>query len=57
MQYRSHWEIGLAEEIYTDGLGHVMRDVQALARLASLNMTMRYVDADKEAMRKVVDLV
>ncbi|PPR71021.1 MAG: hypothetical protein CFH03_02277 [Alphaproteobacteria bacterium MarineAlpha3_Bin2] len=34
-----------------------MRDVQILARHASLNMTMRYVDADKEAMRKVVELV
>jgi hypothetical protein len=28
-----------------------------LARHASLNMTMRYVDADKEAMRKEVELV
>ncbi len=38
-------------------VGGSMRDVQILARHASLNMTMRYVDADKEAMRKVVELV
>jgi integrase len=38
-------------------VGGSMRDVQMLARHSSLNMTMRYVDADKEAMRKVVDLV
>ena len=34
-----------------------MRDVQILDRHDTLNMTMRYVDADKEAMRKVVELV
>jgi hypothetical protein len=28
-----------------------------LVHHSSLNMMMRYVDADKEAMRKVVDLV
>ena len=38
-------------------VGGSMRDVQLLARHSSLNMTMRYVDADKEAMRKVVDLI
>jgi integrase len=38
-------------------VGGSMRDVQLLARHSSLDMTMRYVDADKEAMRKVVDLV
>jgi integrase len=38
-------------------VGGSMRDVQVLARHSSLNMTMRYIDADAEAMRKVVDLV
>ena len=38
-------------------VGGSMRDVQMLARHNSLNMTMRYVEADKEAMRRVVDLV
>jgi hypothetical protein len=38
-------------------VGGSMRDVQMLARHTSLNMTMRYIDADAEAMRKVVDLV
>ncbi len=28
-----------------------------LARYRSLNMTMSYVEADRDAMRKVVDLV
>ena len=34
-----------------------MHDVQLLARHSSPNMTMRYVDADAEAMRRVVDLI
>ena len=34
-----------------------MHDVQLLARHSSPNMTMRYVDADAEAMRRVVDFV
>ena len=34
-----------------------MRNVQMLARHSSLNMTQQYVEADKNAMRKVVDLV
>jgi integrase/recombinase XerD len=38
-------------------VGGSMRDVQMLARHRSLNMTMLYVEADKEAMRKVVELV
>lgn len=38
-------------------VGGSMRDVQMLARHASLNMTMRYIEADVEAMRKVVQLV
>lgn len=38
-------------------VGGSIRDVQMLARHQSLNMTMRYIEADKEAMRKVVDLV
>lgn len=37
--------------------GGSMRDVQMLARHASLNMTMSYIEADEDAMRKVVDLV
>ena len=38
-------------------VGGSMRDVQMLARHASLNMTMRYIEADVEAMKKVVQLV
>ncbi len=38
-------------------VGGSMRDVQMLARHSSLNMTQRYVEADKDAMKKVVDLV
>jgi len=38
-------------------VGGSMRDVQMLARHTSLNMTMRYIEADVEAMKKVVDLV
>jgi integrase len=38
-------------------VGGSMRDVQMLARHTSLNMTMRYIDADAEAMRRVVELV
>ena len=38
-------------------VGGSIRDVQMLARHSSLNMTMKYVDADKDAMRKVVELV
>jgi integrase/recombinase XerD len=32
-------------------VGGSMRDTQMLARHTSLNMTMRYVEADKDAMR------
>jgi integrase/recombinase XerD len=38
-------------------VGGSMRYAQMLARHTSLNMTMRYVEADKDAMRKVVELV
>lgn len=38
-------------------VGGSMRDVQVLARHRSLDMTMRYIEADTEAMRKVVQLV
>jgi len=38
-------------------VGGSMRDVQMLARHSSLNMTMLYIEADVEAMRKVVQLV
>ncbi len=38
-------------------VGGSMRDVQLLARHSSLNMTQRYVEADKDAMRKVVELI
>jgi integrase len=38
-------------------VGGSMRNVQMLARHSSLNMTQQYVEADKNAMRKVVDLV
>jgi integrase/recombinase XerD len=38
-------------------VGGSIRDVQMLARHSSLQMTQLYIDVDKEAMRKVVDLV
>lgn len=38
-------------------VGGSMRDVQMLARHSSLNMTMRYIESDADAMRKVVELV
>lgn len=38
-------------------VGGSIRDVQMLARHSSLNMTMKYIEADVEAMKKVVDLV
>lgn len=38
-------------------VGGSMRDVQMLARHSSLNMTMQYIEADVEAMKKVVQLV
>lgn len=36
--------------------GGSLRDVQLLARHRSLSMTQRYIDADAEAMRKVVEV-
>jgi integrase len=33
------------------------RDVQKLARHSNLNTTMRYIDANSEAIRKVIDLI
>jgi integrase/recombinase XerD len=38
-------------------VGGSIKDVQMLARHSSLQMTQLYVETDKEAMRKVVDLV
>lgn len=38
-------------------VGGSMRDVQMLARHASLQMTQRYIDADVEAQKKVVQLI
>ncbi len=38
-------------------VGGSIRDVQMLARHSSLSMTQRYIEADIEAMRKVVELV
>lgn len=38
-------------------VGGSIRDVQALARHSSLQMTQRYIDCDVEAQRKVVQLV
>ncbi len=39
------------------GVGGSIRDVQLLARHSSLTMTQRYIEADVEAMKKVVELV
>lgn len=38
-------------------VGGSIKDVQMLARHSSLTMTQRYIEADVEAMRKVVELV
>jgi integrase len=38
-------------------VGGSIRDVQALARHSSLNMTQRYIETDVEAMKKVVNLI
>ena len=38
-------------------VGGSLRDVQALARHASLAMTQRYIEMDSEAQRKVVELI
>jgi integrase/recombinase XerD len=38
-------------------VGGSIRDVQALARHASLAMTQRYVEMDSEAQRKVVEMI
>lgn len=38
-------------------VGGSMRDVQMLARHASLNMTQRYIEIDTAAQRKVIDLI
>lgn len=38
-------------------VGGSIKDVQLLARHGSLNMTQRYIEADKDAMKKVVELV
>lgn len=39
------------------GVGGSIKDVQMLARHSSLTMTQRYIEADVEAMKKVVELV
>ena len=38
-------------------VGGSLRDVQALARHSSLSMTQRYIEADVDAQRKVVELI
>lgn len=38
-------------------VGGSIRDVQALARHASLNMTQRYIESDVEAQKKVVQII
>jgi integrase/recombinase XerD len=38
-------------------VGGSIRDVQALARHASLTMTQRYIEMDVDAQRKVVELI
>ena len=38
-------------------VGGSMRDVQMLARHSSLSMTQRYIEADVEAQKKVVQLI
>ena len=34
-----------------------MRDVQMLARHSNLNMTQRYIEADTEAQKKIVNII
>lgn len=34
-----------------------MRDVQRLTRHSNLNMTQRYIEADTEAQKKIVDVI
>jgi integrase len=46
---------GAARKI--SSVGGSLRDVQALARHSSLSMTQRYIEADAEAQRKVVELI
>jgi hypothetical protein len=46
---------GAARKIST--LGGSLRDVQMLAGHAALSTTQRYIEADAEAQRKVVDLI
>ena len=38
-------------------VGGSMRDVQMLARHSNMNMTQRYIEADIEAQRKIVDII
>jgi len=38
-------------------VGGSIRDVQTLARHSSLQMTQRYIDADVDAQKKVVNMV
>ena len=46
---------GAARKIST--VGGSLRDVQMLAGHAALSTTQRYIEADVEAQRKVVDLI
>jgi integrase len=46
---------GAARKI--SSVGGSLRDVQALARHSSLSMTQRYIEADAEAQRRVVELI
>ena len=45
----------MARKIST--VGGSMRDVQMLARHSSLQMTQRYIEADIEAQKKIVDII
>lgn len=38
-------------------VGGSMRDVQMLARHSNLNMTQRYIEADTDAQKKIVDII
>ena len=47
---------GMPSHLERENQDH-MRDVQMLARHAALSTTQRYIEADVEAQRKVVDLI
>ena len=52
---RRTFSTGAARKIST--VGGSLRDVQMLAGHAALSTTQRYIEADVEAQRKVVDLI